>query len=226
MALATEPLDATLDYARTKEADIVLIGEFPWGKPLTDAYAPSYPFRADTGTHPADPYRRTRVVALSRLPVDNVQAIAPGDYSGRRFLTFDVHAGGDVHSGGNERLLQIASAHVLLPMRAESHAAQPAFIGAMAAALREPFLIAADLNATPGSRAYNLLPGKRIGDPRWETTYAGFGPMRLGLSIDHFLVSKQVGVTEYELGPDTGAKHRPLFAAIRPKESKRSGAGR
>jgi endonuclease/exonuclease/phosphatase (EEP) superfamily protein YafD len=205
-------LNASLAYARNKEADIFLIGEYPENKPLTDDYAPDYPFRADTGTHPVDAYRRTRVVALSRRPIENASIIEPGDYSGRRFLTFDVH------SAGNERLFQIASAHVLLPMRSASHAAQPQFLQAMAGALDEPFVIAGDLNATPWSRAYRLLPGKRVGNPKWETTYRRIGswnPLLFALTIDHFLISPQIVVTEYEVGPDTGSNHRPLFTAFR-----------
>ena len=42
--------------------------------------------------------------------------------------------------------------------------------------------------------------------------------MMVAVPIDHLLVSSDIGVVEYEVGPNTGSNHRPLFAVIRLRE--------
>lgn len=211
----TPALNASLDYAREKQVDLVLIGEFPFGKALTAEFAPDYPYRADTGVRPDDPYRRTRVVALSRVPITNARTVVPGDASSRAFLIFDFK------TGEPGKTIRVAAAHVLLPMRAFAHAAQPDFISALSDELEEPFLVAADLNATPWSQAYRLLPGGRVGDPKWRTTYVGrraWPPTMTFMPIDHLIVSSDIGASALETGPRAGSNHFPLFAAIYLRE--------
>jgi endonuclease/exonuclease/phosphatase (EEP) superfamily protein YafD len=83
-----------------------------------------------------------------------------------------------------------------------------------------PIIAAGDFNSTPNGRAYQTFQAVygiidacpnifRCGTiPAWLPLYAG-------LPIDHIMVSPDVRVIDYQVGPDVGSDHRPVFAIVR-----------
>ncbi|MDP3496028.1 MAG: hypothetical protein Q8R82_23195 [Hyphomonadaceae bacterium] len=68
-------LERTLAWAKAQNADLILIGEFPEADPAA-FLAGDYPYRFDTGPTPRATFV-TRIVAFSRVPLDDVELL-PG----------------------------------------------------------------------------------------------------------------------------------------------------
>lgn len=82
-----------------------------------------------------------------------------------------------------------------------------------------PAIIIADLNIAPTSpRYHSFLDSIGWDDPRKDVgidpTYNLRGVPGIGLAIDHVLVSPDIDVLDYEVGPSGGSDHRSLLATI------------
>lgn len=78
---------------------------------------------------------------------------------------------------------------------------------------QENFVLAGDMNTTPWSRVYRRMIGRRVSDPRLESTWLSRLPL-LGLPIDHIRIGSGVTVNGYEVGKSIGSDHRPLTASV------------
>ena len=81
-----------------------------------------------------------------------------------------------------------------------------------ARAAERPIIIG-DLNTTPWSPVFQKIPGKRVGDPRLESTWISNLPF-IGVPIDHIIIGDQFTPLRYEVLPFIGSDHRPLFAEL------------
>ena len=93
------------------------------------------------------------------------------------------------------------------------------------AAETEPVIVIGDLNATPWSEGFRLLAGPAdLANSQEGFGYAASWPARLPpfgrIPIDHALHSRDLTVTDRELGPGTAASdHRPLRVTLTPAAS-------
>lgn len=83
-----------------------------------------------------------------------------------------------------------------------------------------PIIATGDFNSTPNGRAYQTFQAVyRLIDACPKIFRCGTIPAWLppytGLPIDHIMVSRDVSVVDYEVGPDVGSDHRPVFAIVR-----------
>lgn len=83
-----------------------------------------------------------------------------------------------------------------------------------------PIIAAGDFNSTPNGRAYQTFQAVyRLIDACPKIFRCGtiptWLPLSAGLPIDHIMVSPDVSVIDYEIGPDVGSDHRPVFAIVR-----------
>lgn len=198
-------LQRTLDWARTRNADLILIGEFPNVDPAT-YLADGYPHRADTGPMPDGSYL-TRVVVFSRVPLDSVELPAwPGPHH-RPWIKFNVSVG--------ETKLAVLAVHPTPPNTANILKERDQHIALLQAHLREPFVLAGDFNATPWCPVFKSIPGKRVGGYLLTPTWFSNLPL-LGLPIDHIMISQTLKASAYEVSASTGSDHRALLARIHP----------
>jgi endonuclease/exonuclease/phosphatase (EEP) superfamily protein YafD len=198
-----EALKRTLEWARARNADVILVGEFPAIE--SARLAADYPHVFDTGFDPKV-HKQSRIVAFSRLPARNLQVLAPPTPERRPFLKFVL----DLPDG---HALNVIAVHPAAPMRADMHRDRNACIAMLGDLARGSFLIAGDFNATPWSPVYPHIPGRRIGVGLWRPTWLTSLPL-LGLPIDHIKVSPDILASSYEVGPFLGSDHRALIARI------------
>ncbi len=198
-----EPLRRTLEWAKSRNADLILIGEFPDIDPAT-CLTDDYPHRADTGLAPMGPFL-TRVAIFSRVPLENVELPAwPGPHH-RPWIKFSVTIG--------EIRLSIAAVHPTPPNTAKVLAERDQQIAMLAGHLLEPFVVAGDFNATPWCPGFKSIPGRRIGGYLFAPTWFSDLPM-LGLPIDHIMASPTIKASAYEVAKSTGSDHRAILARI------------
>lgn len=85
----------------------------------------------------------------------------------------------------------------------------------------EAVLVVGDLNATPWSHAFRAFVKKTgmVDTQRWSglqpTWKAKLG--RVGIPIDHVLISKEFEVVRRDLGPHNGSDHLPVVVDLRYK---------
>ncbi len=98
-------------------------------------------------------------------------------------------------------------------------------VGRLVAAETEPVIVIGDLNATPWSEGFRLLAGPAdLANSQEGFGYAASWPARLPpfgrIPIDHALHSRDLTVTDRQLGPGTAASdHRPLRVTLTPAAS-------
>ncbi|MBI1338489.1 MAG: hypothetical protein GC164_16220 [Phycisphaera sp.] len=83
-----------------------------------------------------------------------------------------------------------------------------------------PMVAAGDFNSTPLGRVYrsfreNYGMVDACPDVLRSGTIPAWLPRCLALPIDHVMVSRGVRVVRYEVGPNTGSDHRPVFTVLR-----------
>jgi endonuclease/exonuclease/phosphatase (EEP) superfamily protein YafD len=87
-----------------------------------------------------------------------------------------------------------------------------------------PDMVVGDFNATPSSFVFRRLlerPGWNwIAEPLAPTWPAGIPWM--GVRIDHLMFRDDLGVTDYEVGPDLGSDHYPIYGTVGFRTSSRS----
>lgn len=198
-----DALDRTLDWARSLNADLVLIGEFPAIADDPATVAPDFPHVAHSGDKEAEHWR---VVAYSRRPIIGVSVHRTPDKYARPTLIFSI----DAQPG---QRLNILAAHPTAPVTIGMLKCRDGLIRRLSAIATRPFLIAGDFNATPWSAIYANIPGARIGEALLKPTWISSLPL-LGLPIDHLKVSPEVSASAYKIGPATGSDHRAVAARI------------
>lgn len=200
-----EPLRRTLEWAKSRNADLILIGEFPDVDPAT-CLMDDYPYRSDTGLTPMGAYL-TRVTVFSRLPLDGVELPPwPGPHH-RPWIKFSVTVG--------ETKLAVVAVHPTPPNTATVLTERDAHIAVLSGHLREPFVLAGDFNATPWCPVFKSIPGRRVGGYLLAPTWFSDFPF-LGLPIDHIMTSPAIKASAYEVSKSLGSDHRALLARIHP----------
>ena len=77
-----------------------------------------------------------------------------------------------------------------------------------------PVILAGDFNATPWSRSFRTLVKTaplNLGQKGFGTTWSLFG---IGIPIDHILTSNHWVTNEWQVGPNFGSDHRPIWGTI------------
>ncbi|MEG4836797.1 endonuclease/exonuclease/phosphatase family protein [Microcoleus sp. B9-D4] len=147
----------------------------------------------------------------SKLPLENSSVKA---FSNRRKSLF-----ADVKFQG--KIISLILAHPTVPVKQESFIdrnQQLAGIGEYAAQVKNPLIVVGDLNTTMWSPFYkNMVKTANLRNarsgfgilPTWPT----FMPLAY-IPIDHFLVSKEIGVLKIRTGRNVGSDHLPLITDL------------
>jgi len=200
-----EPLRRTLEWAKSRNADVILIGEFPDADPAT-YLLDDYPHRVDTGLEPAGAFL-TRVTVFSRVPLEAIERPAwPGPHH-RPWIKFNISVG--------DTALAVVVVHPTPPNTATVLRERDQHIALLAGHLREPFVLAGDFNATPWCPVFKSIPGRRVGGYLLAPTWLSNLPL-LGLPIDHIMTSPTIKASAYEVSKSMGSDHRALLARIHP----------
>ncbi|MCD2189857.1 endonuclease/exonuclease/phosphatase family protein [Actinomycetospora soli] len=169
------------------------------------------PGRAEVEAAGAGDHACTSVLAAPALGAVTVRAVTRDTASGWIELT-----GGAL---GDTRVLAVHPA-VLLPSRTHEWRRELDRLAGLVADDPRPTVVVGDLNATLEHRALQrVLRGMRsaaaeVGRAR-EGTWPAQRPRRLGVAIDHVLVSDAVGVGSVEVLDVPGSDHRALLARLR-----------
>lgn len=199
------PLKATLDWAKTQGADVILIGEYPRGMSPEDALAGDYPHRVAGPAQPVGQTYSTRVAAFSRVAIGGAQVHGGPGPNARSFVAFGVELGGET--------LSIIAMHPVPPASAKLTEERDRQIAQLSPLARAPFVIAGDFNATPWSPVFGDIPGMRIGAYLLAPTWLSGVPL-IGLPIDHLMGSAGLRVSRYEVGPALGSDHRAVLVRV------------
>ena len=147
----------------------------------------------------------------SKLPLENASLKAFS--SQRKSLLADVQFQGKV--------ISMMLVHPSVPIKQESFIdrnQQLAAIGEYAAQVKNPLIVVGDFNTTMWSPFYkNMVKTAKLRNarsgfgilPTWPT----FMPL-VYIPIDHFLVSKEIGVLKIRTGRNVGSDHLPLITDL------------
>ncbi|MEG4530257.1 endonuclease/exonuclease/phosphatase family protein [Microcoleus sp. D2_18a_D3] len=147
----------------------------------------------------------------SKLPLENSSVKAFSNQ--RKSLAADVKFQG--------KIITLILAHPTVPIKQESFInrnKQLAAIGEYAAQVKNPLIVVGDLNTTMWSPFYkNMVKTGNLRNarsgfgilPTWPT----FMPLAY-IPIDHFLVSKEIGVLKIRTGRNVGSDHLPLITDL------------
>jgi endonuclease/exonuclease/phosphatase (EEP) superfamily protein YafD len=162
-----------------------------------------------------------RLDALSRLPtpVDG-PVTSPPIVLARRDWPVSVEPLGDarpativtVDVGGEP--LDIVAAHPLPPITpawARSHDRSISTLTRSVLPRERPYVLACDCNSTPWTPSMRRLLDVGLREPTVAATFAA--PV-IGTSLDHVLLSRDVGAVSRELGPFAGSDHRLIVTEI------------
>ncbi len=202
--------DAVIAWARAADPDVLLLlettsewrralapleAEFPWKRYATD--------RSHHG-----------LLLLSRWPLSEVLTRAPDQPTLRPVLFVTVTK--------QDAALRIAAMHATWPLRPREARQRGRDLAALAdAAARRgplPFVGLGDLNISPFSPHFqNLLRDSGLRSAAaglgWQPSWPAMFPP-LGIQIDHALVSPEVRVEAFRLGPSNGSDHRSLVVDV------------
>ncbi len=199
--------------ARKQSADLIALSELPpeMTSDLLSKYLSDYPYILFYD-HADDGRKLGSVKAIaSRFPLGPSRLIAE-DYP--NFPRSIIHVPFLTDQGEIDFFLthpRIPLAHAGMRRRDAVISMLKSEIGAS-----ENFVIVGDFNLAPWAPAFRNIPGRRAGDPRWESTWKdGFLPF--GVPIDHALIGTQIDLGESDVLPRTGSDHRPIL--IRFKKS-------
>jgi endonuclease/exonuclease/phosphatase (EEP) superfamily protein YafD len=147
----------------------------------------------------------------SKLPLENASVKAFSKQ--RKSLLVDVKFPG--------KIISLILVHPTVPIKPQSFIdrnKQLAAIGEYAAQVKNPLIVVGDFNTTMWSPFYkNMVKTAKLRNAR-----SGFGilptwPTFLPLAyipIDHFLVSKEIGVLKIRTGRNVGSDHLPLITDL------------
>ncbi|WP_157647794.1 endonuclease/exonuclease/phosphatase family protein [Actinomycetospora chiangmaiensis] len=169
------------------------------------------PGRAEVEARGAGDHAATTVLAAPGLGDVTVRAVTRDTASGWIEL-----AGGAL---GDTRVLAVHPA-VLRPSRTPEWRRELDRLAALVADDPRPTVVVGDLNATCEHRALQRVL-RRVRSAAAETgrareaTWPAGRPRRLGVAIDHVLVSAAVGVGSFEVLDVAGSDHRAVLARLR-----------
>ncbi len=201
--------DRFLEFIRETDPDIIFIQEpnNDWARSL-DALKETYAHYA------VKPQPDTFGIAMfSRLPLDSIDITYYGD-SGLP----SVHAELTV----NGRHLSVLSYHTWPPVsreRMEIRDKALQYLARYVAEADDLVIVAGDLNVTPWSPSYK----KMIRESGLKSARQGYGigptwsnlplPFAL-LPLDHVLISPEIAVHAFRVGPRINSDHRPLIVDL------------
>ena len=200
--------ERALRAIRAADADVLLLMEVTpgWEESLR-ALEQSYPHGAAV---PRDD--NFGIALLSRVPGTSIRFIYAAD-TGLPIVVADLELEG--------KPLRIIGAHPLPPMNRRAQAARDEelrYVARQAAGGGMPVAALGDFNTTPWSPSFGEL--LRLGGLRdgrkghgLKATWPCFFPPLL-IPIDHCVVSGQVGVSSFEVGPDIGSDHYPIIVEL------------
>jgi endonuclease/exonuclease/phosphatase (EEP) superfamily protein YafD len=191
------------------DADVIFLSEVSprWVGMLEAADTPY------SVVHPRHPRDHRRIIALSRVPVETVQAVPLVEGGRAGGIAVDLRIDG--------RTVRVLGIHAQSPRNAQRAAMRDAELAVAAewiAAQSVPVVVIGDLNATAWSHAFRSLrrtTGLRDSQrgfglqPTWR---AGTGPLMV--PIDHALHDPSVTIVERTTGPSLGSTHRSLQIGI------------
>jgi endonuclease/exonuclease/phosphatase (EEP) superfamily protein YafD len=184
-----------------------------WRQALQGLHAelPYEYFSAATLQRRAGPQVRGTLL-LSRWPFASARPVALGPYA-------EPAVDATLLIGARPlRLIGVHTSWPLGPQVSAERNRQLAVIAALARTPPAPLVVAGDLNVTPFSPHYGALlaaTGLRAAAPRglWQPTWPTFLPPA-GIQIDHILVSPQIAIAAFAIGPGVGSDHRPVVADL------------
>jgi len=147
----------------------------------------------------------------SKLPLENASVKAFSKQ--RRSLLVDVKFQG--------KIISLILVHPTVPIKQESFIdrnKQLAGIGEYAAQVKNPLIVVGDFNTTMWSPFYkNMVKTAKLRNARSSfgilPTWPTFLPLAY-IPIDHFLVSKEIGVLKIRTGRNVGSDHLPLITDL------------
>jgi endonuclease/exonuclease/phosphatase (EEP) superfamily protein YafD len=157
------------------------------------------------------------MAVLTRLPVDGLELrrLGPGTVPS---------AWVQGYTGKRRHRFLLVVAHLPPPVGADISALRNGELDAIAAALaanpQRNTVLMGDLNLTPWSYwMRKLRAGTGLRDAQlglgYAPTWMVWGlPQRLGLPLDHTLVSDRMQVLERTVGPDLGSDHLPIVTTL------------
>lgn len=201
-----------------QETDILFILELPHQAELEDLTL-LYPWAQNIGifreSSSGTPLGSPMAVVSREKPgaVEYVDThLTSADFNTRGFITID-------YSGPLRSPILIVAAHPLKPDSFRGMAYRQRTLDAMIEHIgnRGNFILTGDFNMTPWEPAFQTLPGKRAGDPRWAPTWNVRDPFQR-ITIDHAFVGNALEVVEADTLSDIGSDHFPIHTRVRMVE--------
>ena len=189
-------------------ADVIALQEMDGREAdILDALRDAYPYQA----HCAEA-RRCRLALLSRHPLSETVA-----RTGERSRPPTIRAALSL----GDRAIDIVVVHTMQPRKAGQQAAEFDWLGQALLPGARPMVVMGDFNATPWSWLMVRL-GRATGLGRvgtrgatWPAPFATYGLLFPFVLIDHVLVSRDVAVRRWWIGPPAGSDHLPVVADLR-----------
>ncbi len=206
-----------LSRTEAKDADILIIVEFPYGA-TSDDLLELFPMEGDaeigliTGTHSG---LGSRIAVVARQPLSGlelqVENFPDPDVRPRGIVKFE-------YATAMGRDIKFVVVHPPPPKGIAAIRSRDAYLRAAGQALagEESFVLIGDFNVTPWEPIFDELPGKRAGDPRWTRTWNARNAVER-ITIDHALIGADISLSDMSVLQDVGSDHLPIHMVIQPK---------
>ena len=211
-----DALEAVLEMARTANADLVGLAEIPLEMPrasLQEA-APEFPHLWTSPFFKEEHRFPARLAVLSRRDLQDAnltelpQTLQPRSWFEARLPAAD-----------GEASLSLVFAHPIAPDYPGMVKDRNAYFDHIVDRLevldqgRGRFALIGDLNVTPWAPDFRRLPGRRVGDARFHSTWLTCWPL-LGLPLDHVMLSDKVAAQSKSFSAPTGSDHRAVLVEL------------
>lgn len=206
-----------LSLTEAKDADVLIIVEFPYDATQKDLLTL---FPMDGDAHVAlitDPNLRlgSRIAVLSRKPLFETKLhlenfpISKVRHRGIVEFNYKTESGDEI---------KFVTVHPPPPKGRAVTSSRDTYLKAASQKLSDEsnFVLMGDFNITPWEPAFEALPGKRAGDPRWVRTWNA-RKFWQWIVIDHALIGDGIGLVETGILQDVGSDHFPIRIVIHPK---------
>ena len=211
LAMGTANFDALVGWLQSPNApDVVFLQEFTEAAQhalAAPGVAQRYPHRVEVPQ--PNPFG---LAILSRLPLSNVQRLAPANASA--LATLRLRAGLTLPDG---QLVRLAAVHPMPPLSAAYARARDEALAEEARHLAQPGalgLMVGDFNTTPWARGMFAVEGQLRrasgGVPSWPNAWG----LLSVLPLDHVLATSGWQLVESGRGPDLGSDHRPVVVVL------------
>ena len=206
-----------LAMTEAKDADILIITEFPYGGTSEQLLA-LFPMDGDAQVGlVTDPNLQlgSRIAVISRKPLDGIklqlESFSTPKIRPRGIVRFDYAT-----TKGNA--VSFAVVHPPPPKGPKETGARDDYLRAASQTLdtKKNFVMIGDFNLTPWEPGFEALPGKRAGDPRWSRTWNARNFVER-LTIDHALIGDGIDLAETSVLQDVGSDHFPIHLVIHAK---------